>query len=77
MKKNKNAEKRAESNYLAFVLLFCISLANAQQNTYNAVSDEEEKGSDGLGMAEVIAIIVCGLIIFAFLLACCVMVRNA
>ena len=28
-------------------------------------------------MAEVIAIIVCSLIVIAFLLACCVMVRNA
>ena len=28
-------------------------------------------------MAEVIAIVVCGLIILAFVLACCIMLRNA
>ena len=38
-------------------------------------TEKQEEG--GLGMAELIAIIVCGLIIVAFLLACIVMVRNS
>ena len=38
---------------------------------------DEEEGNDGLGMAEIIAIVVCGLIIFAFLFACYVVIRNA
>ena len=39
------------------------------------VSDDDD--SSGLGMAEVIAIIVCILIGFAFILACAIMLRNA
>ena len=38
---------------------------------------EEEEDSAGLGMAEIIAIVVCGLIIFAFIFACYIVIRNA
>ena len=40
------------------------------------VSDEDDDSS-GLGMAEVIAIVVCALIGLAFILACVIMIRNA
>ena len=60
------------------------NLANSQEkSSYKeaaATANVEGEGSeddDGLGTAEIIAIVVCGLIICAFLLACCVMVRNA
>lgn len=42
----------------------------------SSVSDDADD-SGGLGMAEVIAIIVCILIGFAFILACAIMLRNA
>ena len=38
---------------------------------------EDDSGEEGLGMAELIAIIVCILIVVAFGLGCCVMLRNA
>ena len=43
------------------------------------VSDkvDEDDDSSGLGMAEVIAIVVCILIGLAFILACAIMLRNA
>ena len=43
------------------------------------VSDkvDEDDDSSGLGMAEVIAIIVCIFIGLAFILACAIMIRNA
>lgn len=65
---------------LALQSLFLGQLGNCQSSqSYSAVSEEEvdQSGKDGLGMAEIIAITVCGLIIFAFLLACYVMIRNA
>ena len=60
---------------ITYIILATSNLSNAQQSTYTSVSDEEE--NSGLGMAEIIAIVICGLILLAFLLACYVIIRNA
>ena len=49
-------------------------LVKGQEEEGNEVKGED---SEGLGSAEMIAIAVCGLVIFAFILICIVMIRNA
>ena len=77
---HKYYSSRIPITLLSSSMLF--NLANSQEeSSYNAAATANVEGEgsedDGLGMAEIIAIIICGLIICAFLLACCVMVRNA
>ena len=53
--------------------LLCLTV-KGQQNSY---AQDDSKDSGGMGLAELIAIIVCGLIVLAFLLMCFIMVRNS
>ncbi len=50
-------------------------MVRAQTTNSNSTGKEEEE--DGMSLAELIAIIVCGLIVLAFLLMCFIMIRNA
>ena len=52
-------------------------MASAQSSATYASIAEGEAGDEGIGMAEVIAIVVCAIIICAFCLVCYIMVRNA
>ncbi len=49
-------------------------MVRAQSTDNNSSGKEDE---DGMSLAELIAIIVCGLIVLAFLLMCFIMIRNA
>ena len=48
--------------------------STSYSTTYNDAGDEEESG---VGMAEVVAIIVCILLVGAFILVCIIIFRNA
>ena len=41
------------------------------------MGEDEKEDSSSIGMAEIIAIVVCGIIIVAFIFACIVFARNA
>lgn len=62
-----------ERTVAAVAALFLGSVARAQTTTKEASEDSD----GGIGAAEIIAIVVCLLIIFAFILACIVMLRNS
>ena len=61
---------------LLTVLIAALARQVASQQTY-ATSETVEDDEGGLGMAEIIAIVVCILIVLAFILVCFIMVRNA
>ena len=60
---------------LSMLCLILLAFAQAQNTNTNSSSSTDEE--DGLGGAELVAIGVCSLIVIAFCLVCCIMVRNA
>ena len=57
------------------LFVFCALLQSSVRSQSSTNTKKEEEG--GLGMAELIAIIVCTFIVFAFMMVCCIMIRNA
>ena len=67
-------KKQGGEHFVLTTLFMIFLLVSGQEEEGNEVKGED---SEGLGSAEMIAIAVCGLVIFAFILICIVMIRNA
>lgn len=65
--------KKLLLTYISLSIIF-FGVASAQKTTYS--ESNEDSGSDGMGMAEIVAIAVCALLIGAFILVCIIMFKN-
>ena len=60
-------------SFIHTIGLLLVTNSLAQVNNTNS---DEDDGDSGIGIAEIIAIVVCSLVILVFILACFIIIRN-